>query len=173
MTELELHPAPEVAHTTAPDRQLGWQQNHVIIGGWPEAMTPDERANTAQAAFATSQGLAAQAFHPFVPGGSAILKIQFATETITRQGHFHLQKQLQTLALHREDFKLLWASLERPPQVAFRRRVLTNAADTLRAMVGPDAAKGVRADLPAGTVLLDRLPVAEISHDGFLDVKTL
>lgn len=83
---------------------------------------------------------------------------------------------MQTLALHHEDFKflkLLRASLERSPQVAFRRRALTNAADTLRAMVGPDVAKGVREELLAGTVLLDRLPVLEITPDGFLDVTTL
>lgn len=84
-----------------------------------------------------------------------------------------MQKSLQNLAAHKLDLSTLWASLERPPQVAFRRRVLMNATDALKAMLGPEAATMARPDLPTGTIYFNKLPVLEINADAYLDATAL
>lgn len=91
------------------------------------------------------------------------MEIHFSTETVARQGHFRIQKSLQNLAAHKPDLAALWASLERHPQVAFRRRVHMSATDALKAMLG----------LLAGTMCFNKLSVLEMNADAYLDVIAL
>lgn len=48
-----------------------------------------------------------------------------------------------------------------------------NATDSLKAMVGTDAAKEVRPDLPARTICFNKLPVLEITSENYLDITAL
>lgn len=57
--------------------------------------------------------------------------------------------------------------------MAYRRRVLFNAMDSLQAMVGVEAAKDIRPDLPAGTILYNKLPVLEINSENYLDITSI
>lgn len=107
---------------------------------------------------------------PFcAPKSSTIVKVPFSTENTARLGHFQLQKQLQVMATTKQEVALLWASLERPPEVAYRRRILGQAADSVRAMLPQGAAAAVRADMPAGATTYNRLAGLEVTPEGWLE----
>lgn len=165
-----MRPTPEARTASSAAASGGWVQNHVIVGGWSDALPAPERIAVIQNAITTTAGLADQALRHFAPRRSTIVKIQFASETAARQGHFRIQKQFQGLTAQRPDLATLWASPERPPQIAFRRRVPMNATDALTAMLGPAAATVVRPDLPAGTICFNKLPVLEINADAYPDI---
>lgn len=106
---------------------------------------------------------------PFAPRNSTIAKVPFATETRARQGRFALHNQPQTMVVTRPEPTTLWASLVRPPELAYRRRILGQSADTVRAVLPADPTTTIRAGMPAGAILYDRPPVLEITQDGWLE----
>lgn len=150
----------------------GWIQDHVIIGGWPNNMDPDARiAPTQAASTAAGRDTADVSLHPFAPKNSTIVKVPFSMETTACQGHFHLQRNNSNLwrPQHPGPRLSLWASLERPPEVAYRRRILGQAADSVRAMLPMDAAAAVRTDMSAGTITYSRLAALEMTPAGWLE----
>lgn len=103
VSEPETRPTPDSRSTPTAATTSGWLQNHVILGGLSEKTTTEDRIATIQNALSNTPALADQALRPFAPRGSTIVKTQLASETIARQGHARLQKQLQTLSTHRPD----------------------------------------------------------------------
>lgn len=173
VSELEMRPTPEAQTASNAAPSGGMLQNHVIVGGWPDAIAAAERIAIIQNAFASTPGLSEQALRPFAPRGSAILKIQFCTETVATSGSRSPRRPSLGNAPS-------WLHCGPPPPLRGPRRspsddeyVLMNATDSLKAMVGPEAAAMVRPDLRAGTICFNKLPVLEINADAYLDITAL
>lgn len=170
--ELEMRRTPEAYKTPNAAPTGGWQQNHVIIGGWPDPLPTPGRIAIIQQALTSTPGHLVQALKPFAPRDSSIVKIRFSSETVARQGHFRIQKSLQGLATTRPDLTTCGPPLKGPLRSPC---FLMSATDSFKAMVGPDVATMVRPrpDLPAGAICFNQLPVLEINANNDLDITAL
>lgn len=145
-----------------------------MVGGWPDGPDGSKTAQaTRHAITASGSQVSDHCFGPFNLRGSKIVKLLFSTETTARQGMFTLSKTIQKLQAYSADYKGVWISPERPPDQAYRRRALMNAADIVRALLLHDCDAQVRPDHLAGMVTYNRLPVLEIAGDGFLTATSV
>lgn len=175
MDKPETRPSTSAADSPeAPPRHNGWIQNTVILGGWPETVDGAKAVQAARHAIAAAgTQVSDNCLDPFNPRGSKFAKLQFASELLARQGMFTLAKTTQRLQTSSPEYKGVWISPERPPDQASRRRVLLNAADSIRSLLPADSDATGRPDHPSGTIMYNRLPVLDIAADGFLTTTSL
>lgn len=114
-----------------PARSDGWTPNFIVWGGFPEDMQDAQKHGWVLSILHEADIQENSHLMQFTPPRSQIVKVKFENSHVANRALFTVQRTMEKRMTASQTGWIVWAALERPPEVAYRRKVLSTAAEEI------------------------------------------